>query len=113
MRKALFNLHLYLALIVGMFVVIVGVTGSIMAFEEGIDHALNPQLFKVEPRGERLTPSAILAAASKAYPGQKFNTVRLPQSPDEAQEDEPGRDRDDLGREHVEGTKVGVDAADE
>jgi len=83
MRKVFFNLHLYLALIVGLFVVVVGVTGSIMAFEEEIDHALNSKLFKVEPRGERLTPTAILAAASKAFPGQKFNTLRLPQTPDE------------------------------
>jgi uncharacterized iron-regulated membrane protein len=83
MRKLLFNLHLYLALIVGLFVVVVGVTGSIMAFEEEIDHALNPGLFKVEPKGERLTPTGMMAAAAKAFPGQKFNTVRLPQTPDE------------------------------
>jgi uncharacterized iron-regulated membrane protein len=33
MRKLLFNLHLYLALIVGLFVVIIGVTGSFLEFD--------------------------------------------------------------------------------
>src|SRR5436853_4464868 len=82
MRKALFNLHLYLALFTGIFVVIVGVSGSIMAFEEEIDHATNPHLFKVEPRGERSSVAAMLAAASKAFPGQRLGQLRLPQSPD-------------------------------
>ena len=40
MRKLIFNLHLYLALIAGVFVVILGVTGGIMAFEPELDHVL-------------------------------------------------------------------------
>lgn len=82
MRKVLFNLHLYLALFTGIFVVIVGVSGSIMAFEEEIDHATNPKFFKVEPRGQRLSAGEMLAAAAKAYPGQKIGSLRLPQGPD-------------------------------
>src|SRR5258708_22697770 len=79
MRKVLFNLHLYLALFIGLFVVIVGVTGSIMAFEEDIDRFSNPKLFKVEPHGEPLSAAGVLAAAARAYPGQKIGTLRLPQ----------------------------------
>lgn len=40
MRKVIFSLHLYLALIAGVFVVILGVTGGIMAFEPELDHVL-------------------------------------------------------------------------
>src|SRR6266404_1560219 len=84
MRKVLFNLHLYLALFIGLFVVIVGVTGSIMAFEEDIDRFSNPKLFKVEPHGEPLSAAGMLAAAARAYPGQKIGTVRLPQGPEDS-----------------------------
>lgn len=78
MRKLLLNLHLYLALFVGIFVVIIGVTGSIMVFEEGWDRLFNPKLYKVQPQGQPLSVSALFAAAAKAYPGQKINNLRLP-----------------------------------
>lgn len=79
MRKLLFNLHLYGALIVGIFVVIIGVTGSIMAFEEGWDRLLNPTLYKVQPEGPPLPVSGLLQAAAKPYPGQRVGYLRLPQ----------------------------------
>jgi len=44
MRKLFFTLHLYVALIAGIFVVILGLTGSIMAFEPEIDHLLHSKL---------------------------------------------------------------------
>jgi uncharacterized iron-regulated membrane protein len=84
MRKLLFNLHLYGALVVGTFVVIVGLTGSIIAFEEDLDHLFNPALFHVQVQGERMPPSALLKAASAAYPGQRIGAIRLPQAPDDS-----------------------------
>ncbi len=80
MRKTLFNLHLYGALIVGLFVVTIGVTGSIMAFEDDLDRIFNPQLFHVQPSGPPLPIAEIFRAAAAAFPGQKTNNVRLPQS---------------------------------
>ncbi|MBZ5601704.1 MAG: PepSY domain-containing protein [Acidobacteriia bacterium] len=84
MRKLLFNLHLYFALIVGIFVVIIGVTGSIMAFEPELDRLMNPALFRVAPQGQTLPVSEIFQAASRAYPGQKIGFIRMPQSPDDS-----------------------------
>ena len=42
MRKLLLNLHLYSALIAGAFIIILGLTGSVMAFEPEIDHQTCP-----------------------------------------------------------------------
>ncbi len=39
------------AFVAAIFVVILGLTGSIMAFEDEIDHLTNPRLFRVEPVG--------------------------------------------------------------
>jgi uncharacterized iron-regulated membrane protein len=44
MRRLLFNLHLYAALITGTFIFVLGLTGSIMAFETEIDHVLHWRL---------------------------------------------------------------------
>jgi uncharacterized iron-regulated membrane protein len=84
MRKLLLNLHLYLALFIGIFVVIIGVTGSVMAFEEEIDHLTHPQFFKVQPQGNPLPVVDLLKAASAAYPGQRIGNLRLPQNPDDS-----------------------------
>ncbi len=84
MRKLIFNLHLYGALLVGIFIVIIGVTGSIMAFETDIDRLTHPGLFRVEPQGTPLSVSELFKAAQKAYPGQRIGTIRLPESPTDA-----------------------------
>ena len=84
MRKLIFNLHLYGALIAGIFVVIIGVTGSIMAFEDDIDRLTHPALFHVDPQGAPLPVGELFKAARKAYPGQRIGTLRLPQRPTDA-----------------------------
>jgi uncharacterized iron-regulated membrane protein len=78
MRKLLFNLHLYSALILGLFVLIIGVTGSLIAFEGDIDRLTNLDLFEVKPQGQPLTAARMLAAARKAYPDQRIGTIRFP-----------------------------------
>jgi uncharacterized iron-regulated membrane protein len=84
MRKLIFNLHLYGALIAGLFVVVIGVTGSIMAFEEDIDRVTHRGLFHVDPQGAPMPVTELLKAAQKAYPGQRIGSIRLPQRPTDA-----------------------------
>jgi uncharacterized iron-regulated membrane protein len=82
MRKLILNIHLYLALAAGIFVTILGVTGSIMAFEDDIDRLSNSKLFYSEPKGQQLSAAAILESLRKTYPGQRFGSLRLPGRPD-------------------------------
>src|SRR5437879_330314 len=84
MRKTIFNLHLYTALIAGLFVVILGVTGSIMAFEDDLDRIFNPGLYRVQAGSQPLPVATVLEAVKKAYPGQRLSGLRLPWSPNEA-----------------------------
>ncbi|HWF67686.1 MAG TPA: PepSY-associated TM helix domain-containing protein [Acidobacteriaceae bacterium] len=82
MRKLIFNLHLYTALVVGLFIVILGVTGSIIAFEAELDVLFNPSLFKVQPGPKPLPVSDVFGALKAAYPHQKFGSLYLPSAPD-------------------------------
>jgi uncharacterized iron-regulated membrane protein len=81
MRRLLFNLHLWTAMAAGVFLVILGVTGAIMAFEEPIDHALNPGLWHVTPRGATLPASQILADVRHAFPGKKVAMLMWSKAP--------------------------------
>ncbi len=83
MRKSLLNLHLYGALVMGIFIVIVGLSGSIIAFETELDRLTRPDLFHVAEQGKTMTVAALFQAAGRAYPGQKIGNIRLPQSADD------------------------------
>src|SRR5437016_2677256 len=81
-RKLIFNLHLYTALVAGVFVVILGVTGGIMAFEEDLDRTFNPTLFNVQPGPQKLPIPQLLDSLKAAFPGQKFNSLHIGSRPD-------------------------------
>jgi uncharacterized iron-regulated membrane protein len=81
MRKAFFNLHLWVALPVSILVAIFGLTGTIMAFEPEIDRVLNWKLSYVTPQQHLLSLAEIGAAVSKAYPGEKIGAYQLATSP--------------------------------
>jgi len=72
MRKVLFKLHLIVAIAFGAFIVLLGVTGSIMAFEQELDRVFHAKLAYVKPQGQPKTLAEIGAAAEKAYPKEKI-----------------------------------------
>ena len=61
LRRTLFTLHMVAGLAAALFVVILGLTGSVMAFEEEIDHVTHPHLFYVVPQGRAPLPLTTLA----------------------------------------------------
>jgi uncharacterized iron-regulated membrane protein len=82
MRKLVFNLHLYVALIAALLIIAFGVTGSIMAFETEIDHLLHWRMAYVTPGGHPLSLGEIGAIVSKAFPGEQISGYAIAPSPD-------------------------------
>lgn len=70
MRGLILKIHLALALIAGAFMVLLGVTGSIMAFEPELDRLFHPGLSYVTPRGRALSLVEIGEAVSRKYGGE-------------------------------------------
>ena len=69
-------------MIAGILLVLLGVTGAILAFEEPIDHALNPSLFSVQPRSQPLPIADLVARLQHAYPRQRVNMLMFGKAPD-------------------------------
>ena len=82
MRKVIFQCHLIVALVCGVFVVIFGVTGAILAFEPEIDHLTHSHLFYVKPQGQMLSIAGWTAAANKVFPNEKPELYGLPPADD-------------------------------
>jgi|GEM_PF-386183 len=75
-RTLWLRLHLWLGAGLGLFFALLGLTGSLLVFDDEIDARLNPQLLLSEQEGERIAPDAALnAIAADADPA--FRTAWL------------------------------------
>jgi uncharacterized iron-regulated membrane protein len=77
MRKAIFNTHLYAALITGAILVVIAVTGCLLVFELQMDRWLDPKVSYVQPQSEPVPLTGILARLQSAYPGQKVTEINF------------------------------------
>ena len=74
----LFKLHRIGGVVAGLFLLILGVSGSVMAFQEEIDSLLHPGLFRVVPQGQPLPLGQLASSvASVLHPGESIG-VCLP-----------------------------------
>lgn len=85
-RRAVFTLHLWVGLVLGLHFALLGVTGSLLVFHNQIDSLLNPQLLRVVPGPQRASADAILHSVKHAHPNAKIDRVVLPTRPDGAVE---------------------------
>ena len=77
LRRIILNLHLYAGLAAALFLTILGVTGSIMVFEDQIDGWLNPQPV-IHPLPERLSLHDLQIRLEVARPGYKVAGFGFP-----------------------------------
>lgn len=71
-RKLVFILHRCLGLVVGPMLVIVGLTGSLLVFQDEISHHLEHRLFgHITPQEQRVSPESVLNTVKAAYTSQK------------------------------------------
>lgn len=87
MRKVLFQAHLWCGLVVGLFIVFQGITGSFVAFRHAGNHWLHADEMIVEAQNAAMIPmSGVLESFSEAFPGIPHNvlSVMYPQARDQA-----------------------------
>lgn len=81
-------IHQYLGLGVALILIIVGLTGSVLVFEQEIDHfLLNLQVEKIVPSGQMINPDLIVNQVRNAYQDQPDLTVsyvEIPQKPNDS-----------------------------
>lgn len=69
--------HLYIGIIAGAIVAFVGLTGSILVFQDEIDRALNPDLFEVIAQKQKMPVEEIVPLIKKNYPKLKIDYLML------------------------------------
>ena len=79
------NLHRWLGLFIGAWFALVGLSGSLLVYEDAIDAWLNPRLLTHASAGVHLPPHAVLARVAEEFPLARAERVRPPRqgNPDE------------------------------
>ena len=94
LRKALFQIHLWSGIGVGLYLVVIGVTGSVLVFRSELRQTFMPQPQYVEAVGERMSEEQILEAAQRAYPDATVRIFAERDNPQEAVTISANRDGD-------------------
>ena len=85
MRKLLITLHLWTTLVAGVVIVILGVTGCVIAFEADLDRLFHPSLFDVSPQQVAPLPLTTLRdIVQRRFESSRIQAFDLPQRRDAA-----------------------------
>lgn len=76
MRQVWLRLHRYLGLTAALFLLLAGLTGSIIAYQQELDAWLNPELFDSPGRGQLLNTADLLERLQCKLP--QYRAVSLP-----------------------------------
>lgn len=70
LRRALFQVHLWTGLALGLYIIVISLSGSAIVFRRELDLALCPQIIRVKPSGARLSDAQLAAAARELARGR-------------------------------------------
>ena len=81
LRKALFQIHLWTGLGVGLYVVVISLTGSVLVYRSELRQRFDPQPRTVSVAGTRLSPDALIAATRQVFPEAEIEVWTEPDDP--------------------------------
>ncbi|MFB2923825.1 PepSY-associated TM helix domain-containing protein [Aerosakkonema funiforme] len=81
LRKLALVLHRYIGITVGILLIAICLTGSLLVFGNEIDRFLNPQLLQVVPQPERVSLQYVVNRVNSVYPNLKIESIDIPQNP--------------------------------
>ena len=75
MRKAIFQMHLWTGIGVGLYILIISVTGSILVYSGDLYRWATPPPLVIVPSGSPLSDDQLKEAARRAYPGYQVTRI--------------------------------------
>jgi uncharacterized iron-regulated membrane protein len=83
LRRAFFQIHLWSGIAVGLYILMISVTGSVLVYWNELYRAVTPEPIVTKGSGPRLTDNQLATAAQRLYPG--YRVVKISRSrPDQA-----------------------------
>jgi uncharacterized iron-regulated membrane protein len=80
-RRVLFQVHVWTGLVVGLYAIFIGVTGSALVFRSTLQQRTYPALFASRRAGTALAPAeTVIASLTRQFPGYRFSGFEYPSS---------------------------------
>ena len=98
LRKAIFQVHLWTGIGLGVYVFVICATGSVLVYRNELYAVFSPQPVVVDGAGASLGDDALERAARQAWPGYEVAEVRPGESPNHAVEITLTRDGERIRR---------------
>lgn len=80
-RRFVFRLHLYTGLLIGLVLVLSGLSSSLLVFRDEIEAIAYPELLITAAQGERIAVDEVLQRVRRAYPDDLPFAIRMPRTP--------------------------------
>jgi uncharacterized iron-regulated membrane protein len=77
LRRALFQVHLWTGILVGLYIFVVCVTGAALVFRINLQRAVHPELFTPSD-GELIDAATMLESVRKAFPEHRVSGIDAP-----------------------------------
>jgi uncharacterized iron-regulated membrane protein len=84
LRRALFQAHLWSGISLGLYILMMSVTGSVLVYRNELYRASTPEPIITKGSGPRLTDDQLSEAARRLYPGYRAVNISRPPNPDQA-----------------------------
>jgi len=84
LRKTVFQIHLWAGIGLGLYVLLINVTGSIIVYRNELFRTATPDPIVVTPSGPPLTDPQFKATATRLYPGYTVDIIGHPPNPNQA-----------------------------
>jgi uncharacterized iron-regulated membrane protein len=81
-RQILLTLHGSIGIFIGVFVMVIGLTGSLLVFRQSMDPLTQPAIMEVIPEGERLPIDTLMDSLGTAFPEGTLEFIELPEEVD-------------------------------
>lgn len=80
-RRLLYHVHRTTAIVAGLWLAAIGLSGALLVFAPEIDAWSTPELFQVEPGKEYQSLDVIVESVAYAFPEEPVFRIRLPEQP--------------------------------
>ena len=83
-RSLFLKTHRLIGIFIGILLIIIGTTGSLLVFHDQLEAAVHPQLTHVTPQDKTVSIDAIAKSVKQADPNAELEFILLPQQPEES-----------------------------
>jgi uncharacterized iron-regulated membrane protein len=81
-RKLLRGFHFITGVAAAIVLILLGVSGGLLVFEDEINHSLNSGLYRIHPQSPRLELNALVQKVESANPGTRVSNISFPEKDD-------------------------------